>query len=175
MMRVTGAGTEPAISLACKESKSATVRVPAGAEKDGVKLQVIQTNSLFVSLDPGAWPAGCALTAVLHHRQNGSSDPFELGRVLRLPSIESFKRTDEAAGEGEYYGILTGRDLELIGQVGWNAESGKPVVGLPVPIVGEGAKQSLKVRLSWPSPTPHSPLFVWFRGEDAGRATKLRY
>jgi hypothetical protein len=175
MMRVTGAGTEPAISLACKESKSATVRVPAGAEKDGVKLQVIQTNSLFVSLDPGAWPAGCALTAVLHHRQNGSSDPFQLGRVLRLPSIESFKLTDEAAGEGEYFGILTGRDLELIGQVGWNAESGKPVVGLPVPIVGEGAKQSLKVRLSWPSPTPHSPLFVWFRGEDAGRATKLRY
>ena len=62
--------------------------------------------------------------------------------------------------------MLTGRDLELIGQVGWNAESGKPVAGLPVPIVGEGAKQSLKVRLPWPSPVPHSPLFVWFRGEE---------
>ena len=88
--------------------------------------------------------------------------------VIRLPSIESFKLTDEAAGEGEYFGVLTGADLELIGQVGWNAESGKPIEGLPVPIVGEGAKQSLKVRLSWPSPTPHAPLFVWFRGEDAG-------
>ena len=175
MMRVTGAGTEPALSLGCKETKSVTVRVQAGAENAGVKLQQIQTNTLFVSLDPGAWAAGCALTAVLHSKQNGSSDPFELGRVIRLPSIESFKLTDEAAGEGEYYGVLTGRDLELIGQVGWNAESGKPIEGLPVPIVGEGAKQSLKVRLSWPSPAPHAPLFVWFRGEDVGRATKLRY
>ena len=152
-----------------------TVRVQAGAENAGVKLQQIQTNTLFVSLDPGAWAAGCALTAVLHSKQNGSSDPFELGRVIRLPSIESFRLTDEAAGVGEYYGVLTGRDLELIGQVGWNAESGKPIEGLPVPIVGEGAKQSLKVRLSWPSPAPHAPLFVWFRGEDVGRATKLRY
>jgi len=47
--------------------------------------------------------------------------------------------------------------------------------GDKAPIVGEGAKQSLKVRLSWPSPAPHAPLFVWFRGEDVGRATKLRY
>ena len=52
MMRVTGAGTEPTLSLACKETKSVTVRVQAGAENAGVKLQQIQTNTLFVSLDP---------------------------------------------------------------------------------------------------------------------------
>ena len=175
MMRVTSAGSSPAISLSCHGSQAESVRVQAGAEKDGVKLQLIQADTLFLSLDPGAWPTGCALTSVAHNKRSGSSDPFELGRVLRLPSIESFRLTDEEAGEGDYYGVLTGRDLELIGQVGWNAESGKPVAGLPVPIVGEGAKQSLKVRLPWPSPVPHSPLFVWFRGEEQGRATKLRY
>jgi hypothetical protein len=175
MMRVTGAGTDPAISLACKDSKGPSVRVQAGSEKDGVKMQLMQTDTLFVSFDPGAWQAGCSLTAVVHNKSNGSSDPFDLGRVMRLPSIDSFQLTDESAGEGDYIGVLTGRDLELIGQVGWNAESGKPAVGLPVPIVGEGSKQSLKVRLPWPSPVPHAPLFVWFRGEDQGRATKLRY
>lgn len=175
MVRVTSAGREPAMTLNCKDSKTETVRVQAGAESDGVKLQMIQANTLFVSLDPGAWPAGCALMATVHNKKSGASDPFELGRVVRLPAIDSFKLTDEFAGEGDYYGVLTGRDLELIGQVGWNAGSGKPVVGLPVPIVGEGAKQSLKVRLPWPSPAPHSPLFVWFRGEDQGRPTKLRY
>jgi hypothetical protein len=174
MMRVAHAGPEPAIELGCKDSNESRIKVQAGSEKSGIKLQAIQAGSLFLSLDPGLWPNGCSLAAILHSKNAGKSDPIELGRIIRLPHIDKFQLTDEPAGEGNYIGILTGNDLELIGQVGWTADSGKPVVGLPVPIVGEGAKQSLKVQLAWPSPTPRAPLFVWFRGEDQGRPTTIR-
>jgi hypothetical protein len=174
MMRVVHAGPEPAIELGCKDSNESRIRVQAGSEKSGIKLQAIQAGSLFLSLDPGLWPNGCSLTAILHNKSAGKSDPIDLGRITRLPHIDKFQLTDETAAEGAYIGILTGSDLELIGQVGWTADSGKPVVGLPVPIVGEGAKQSLKVQLTWPSPTPRAPLFVWFRGEDQGRPTIVR-
>lgn len=174
MMRVASPGSDPAVEFSCRNSTGPRIQVQAGSGKSGIKLQAIQANSLFASLDPGLWPNGCVLTAVLYNKQSGRSDPVELGRVIRLPRIENFQLTDEPAGEGSYIGMLTGIDLELIGQVGWSAEAGKPVVGLPVPIAGEGARQSLKVQLPWPSPTPRAPLFLWFRGEEKGRSTQVR-
>ena len=64
---------------------------------------------------------------------------------------------------------MTGRDLELIEKTGWDASNGHAVEGLPAPVAGEGDEPSLKVRLPWPSPAPHAPLFIWFRGEAEGR------
>ena len=92
-----------------------------------------------------------------------------------MPTIESFKLTDETGGEGLYVGVLTGRDLELIEKTGWDAQNGQLVQGLPSAIVGEGNKQSLRVVLPWPSPAPHAPLYIWLRGESDGRATTVRY
>jgi hypothetical protein len=175
MLNVTGAGTEPSVKLACKNVNVASVDVKAGSEKDGVKLNAMQANTLFLSLNPGVWPDGCQLTAVLRNRDAGPSDGRDLGRVVRLPHIDSFQLTDEAAGDGNYIGVLSGRDLELIAKSGWNATSGYDVLGLPTPISGEGNKQSLKVRVSWPSPSPRSRLFIWLRGEEEGRATTVRY
>lgn len=174
MMKAGAAGPQPAVRLQCRDSASPPVRIQMGRDKDGIKLQFMQEDSFFLSLDPGSWPGGCVLLATLETGA-GRSEPFELGRVIRLPLIEKFELTNESAGEGSYTGILTGRDLELIGQVGWDASTPQSISALPAPIAGEGAKQSLRVRLPWPSPAPHSPLFVWFRGESEGRSTTVRY
>jgi hypothetical protein len=175
MLDVSEAGSEPAVRLGCKDNRTEVVRVGAGSEKNRVKLSAMQEHTLFLSLDPGFWPTGCQITAVLEKRGAGDSEPFELGRVLRLPQVEKFELTDEALGDGSYVGILIGRDLELIGRTGWEAKAGHDVLGLPSPISGEGNRQSLRIRVPWPSPTPRAPLFVWFRGEQEGRATKVRF
>ncbi len=175
MMQVSAAGSEPAVSLSCGNAKANTIRVQAGMEKDRVKLNRMQEDTLFLSLDPGVWPGGCLITAVLENGRGSASAPFEVGRVLRLPRIDEFKLTDESVSEGIYVGVLTGNDLELIGKTGWDANSGHDVLGLPAPITGEGNKQSLRIPVAWPSPSPRAPLFLWFRGEQEGRATTVRY
>jgi hypothetical protein len=102
----------------------------------------------------------------------GISDTYKLGRVIRLPHIDSFELTNEKRGPSAYVGILTGQDLETIEKTGWEPEAGLPVSELPRPIAGQGQKQSLKAVLPWPAPAPHSALYIWLRGEAQGRATK---
>jgi hypothetical protein len=106
---------------------------------------------------------------------SGDSEPKKLGRIVRLPKIESFQLTDESAGEGSFYGLLKGQDLETIEKVGWQPQAGIPVEAIPTPVAGEGSRQTLKVALPWPAPAPHAPLHIWLRGESKGRATTARY
>jgi len=132
-------------------------------------------GALFLSLDPGAiGRPGCTLSLIVSTEAQGRSEPFELGRVVRLPRIEKFEVTDEPVGELGYAARLEGEELELIERVGWNADSGLPVTELPVPAAG-GNKQSLRVTVPWPAPRPRAPLYVWLRGEPRGRATDAKY
>jgi hypothetical protein len=102
----------------------------------------------------------------------GKSDPFTLGKVVRLPRIESFALTDEKSPDG-FYGLLKGFDLDTIDKTGWASATGLSVADLPRPVTGEGARQTLRIAMPWPSPSPKAPLFVWLRGETDGRATKV--
>jgi hypothetical protein len=90
---------------------------------------------------------------------------------LRLPQIEQFTPTGEASDNKHGY-TLTGRNLEMIEKAGWDQLSFVDVTDLPVPIPGEGQKQTLHVMLpdeGAPSPT----LYVWLRGEKTGRSTTI--
>jgi hypothetical protein len=127
----------------------------------------MDANTVFLSFDPGTWQNGCSLSVTV-----GESEPVSLGRVTRIPTVDSFRLTDESVSAGTYVGLLSGKDLELIGKVGWTATEGIEVPGLPTPV---GSKQSLKVHVPWPSPTPHAPLYIWLRGDLEGRATAIRY
>ena len=69
--------------------------------------------------------------------------------------------------------MLEGWDLETIERTGWNATLGLPTAELPRPIAGQGAKQTLRIAMPWPSPAPKSPLFVFLRGESQGRVTRI--
>ena len=107
---------------------------------------------------------------------SGSSLPKELGRIVRLPKIDSFQLTDEKVNGGSaFYGLLKGQNLEEIEKVGWDANTGIPVEGIPAPVAGAVNEEALKIAVPWPASAPHAPLFIWLRGEAAGRATGAKW
>jgi hypothetical protein len=177
-MRVENMGSHPSLELTCQNDSQLrqALTLGPGDKRDTAKLDLAGTGVLFLSLDPGAvGQSGCRLTATVAVESTGRSDPFILGNVKLLPRIEQFVLTDEKLGESLYAGILTGEELQTIEKVGWDARSGLPVQSLPTPVAGGTQKQSLKIALPWPSPTPRAPVFIWLRGESEGRATKTRY
>jgi hypothetical protein len=164
MLRVEPADGTASIHLAC-----------GSTEKQATRVQAVAPGDLFVTFDPGQWPGSCTVSAFVETPDAGRSDPREIGRVVRVPQIESFRLTDESAGESAYVGILTGRGLELIDRTGWDPAGGQPVPGLPAPVADDPSRQTLRIRMPWPSPVPHAPLYVWLRGESAGRQTTAKY
>ncbi len=175
MLTVRNAGINPAVRLDCAGPDARAITVSAGDSNAAARVQSVNADTVFLSFDPGAFPTGCLVSASIDRGDEGRSEPYRLGRVVRIPRIESFRLTDESAGDGQYFGVLTGQDLEMIEKTGWDADHGLSVSGLPTPIAGESQKQSLKVKLAWPSPVPHAPLFVWLHGDAQGRATTVRY
>lgn len=173
-LRVRRARPETKVRLRCgSESDEAVIRV--GEQTAGGSVQSISPDALFVSFDPGKWQTGCLMSVALDNGVEGVSKPYELGRVVRLPHVESFQLTEEKTGDNYYVGKLIGTGLEAIAKVGWTAEQGTAVESLPAPIEGAERKQSLEIALPWPPPSPHAPLHIWFRGETEGRLTTIRY
>ncbi len=177
-LRIDNLESQPVLRVECArdERQDTGVSLRPGEKLAGARLDAAGLNLMFLSLDPGAiGPPGCTLTAAVSAEPVGTSDPYVLGRVIRLPKIDSFRLTDEKLGESTFAGTLVGYDLETIEKTGWDAQSGLPVNSLPKAIAGEGQKQSLRIALQWPSPSPRAPLFIWLRGEAEGRATKAAY
>ena len=171
---VKNVGPQTKVRLRCAKSAEGEIALRVGEKSESGNVQALSADELFLSFDPGGWQAGCAISAVLDNGGGGRSKPFVLGKVIRVPHVEAFELTEEKNGDN-YIGKLTGTDLENIAQVGWSAEHGIPVAGLPTPVGGDSRKQSLRIELPWPAPSPHAPLYVWFRGETDGRETRIRY
>ena len=168
----------PTLNLTC--SNDGFLRTPLilhpGDRTPTAQLDFGGDNGLFLSVDPGVvGQSGCHLAAIITNESAGSSDPTVLGSVIRLPRIEKFALSDQQLGPALYQGILTGIDLQLIEKTGWDAKTGYPVQGIPTPVPGgDPRQQSLKVELPWPPPSPHAPIYVWLRGESAGRLTDVK-
>jgi hypothetical protein len=172
-LRTANVEGPPALRLGCGEGDP-VLTLHVGEKRSEAKLDSAGRGVLFLSVDPSVvGRPGCILMSSVEAAP-GLSDRHELGRVVRLPHIESFTLTDEKVGGSAYAGILTGQDLELIERAGWDATTGLPVESLPRPVAGEGQRQMLKIALPWPSPAPHAPVYIWLRGESEGRATKAR-
>lgn len=85
---------------------------------------MVGPGQLFVTFDPGLMgPAGCQVSAVLVG--DTASEAVKVGTVIRFPRIEMFWMTDEKAGGGNFLGILSDSDLELIERTGWDATKAK--------------------------------------------------
>ena len=174
-MKIEPADAQPLMTLECAEPALTVqaTKLHIGEKQDSAQLVAAADGSLFLSLDAGSvGRSGCTLTATVETEALGKSDPFTLGKVVRFPRIESFSMTDEKSGDN-FVGSLQGFDLETIEKTGWDAQNGVAVPELPRPIAGQGAKQSLRIAMPWPSPTPKAPLFIFLRGETQGRATKV--
>ena len=176
-LAVAHAGDAPVVDVTCADPGQLRheLRLAAGDQSGGARLDMAGDGELFLSLDPGmVGRSGCHLEARVTS-PDGTSDPYPLGRVLRVPRIEQFVLTDQKLADGGYMGTLKGEDLETIEQTGWDAQHGLPVQSIPDTVPDQPQKQLLKIQLPWPAPAPHAPVFVWLRGESKGRATAVQY
>ena len=172
--------TRPKLELNCAdgELRQALTLAPGGPAS-GASLTSAGPGVLYLSLDPGVvgYP-GCHMSATVIMDPEGRSDPFVLGRVIRLPRLDKFTLTSEKVGDAGYAGILEGHDLDVIEKVGWDAANGLPVDEIPAPLPplpNDPLRQTLRLILPWPAPGPHAPLYIWLRGESQGRKTSVTY
>ncbi len=165
------------LELACQSGDTRRALTLSPDDRaEGAALSFAGPGELYLALDPGVVGyTGCTLAATLRIQPEGRSDVVPLGRVVRLPKLEQFALTAEPLGPSTFAGILKGADLDLVEKAGWDAEHGLPVEAIPAPVPGEPAKQTLRIALAWPSPSPHAPLYVWLRGEKDGRRTSVAY
>jgi hypothetical protein len=168
---------QPSLQLGCANGNvRQSLTLSPGEPSGGASLRAAGPGALYLSVDPGAVGyAGCTLTATVIMDSEGHSDPFVLGRVIRVPKLEKFELTSEKVGDSSYAGTLQGRDLDVIEKTGWDAAHGAPVESIPTPVPGDPTQQTLRVILPWPAPAPHAPLYIWLRGENQGRKTAVTY
>ncbi len=171
--------SRPTIQLGCENP--ADTRQPISLHPGDNQTSVGQLDEagpglFFLSVSPGAiGQSGCLLQAAITTESDGASNPFSLGKVVRLPRITKFVLTNQRLSGPFYEGVLTGQDLQIIDKAGWNVKTGYPITDIPTPVSGDSSLQTLKIELPWPPPAPNAPVFVWLRGESQGRMTKARY
>ena len=171
-------GPGPVLSLGC--SNDGETRQPLtlhpGDKSGSAQLDFAGSGVLFLSLDPGTvGQSGCLLDATVTDPTTGSSDPYALGRVTRLPRIIKFTLSGQKLGPSLYEGTLAGQDLQMIDKTGWSPDTGYPVQGIPTPVRGNPQEQTLKIEMPWPPPSPGASIYIWLRGENTGRVTAMRY
>jgi len=177
-IRGTEIGSRPALELACGNTTDTkqTLTLRPGGRDGPSELDFAGENELFLSLVPGSvGQSGCLLTATVTDEITGTSNPYTLGHVIRLPRITKFALTNSKFDISLYAGFLTGQDLQMIEKTGWDPAKGFPVQGIPTPVRGHSDEQTLKIEMPWPPPSPRAPVYVWLRGESQGRMTAMRY
>jgi hypothetical protein len=177
-LETENAGAHPTLALTCTNAGDMKhpLALHPGERNGSAQLDFAGEGVLFLSLDPGSvGQSGCQLVATATLEETGASDPYTLGRVIRLPHIERFLLTDEKEDGHLYIGSLNGQELQTIEKTGWDGKTGYPVQGIPTPVAGDPQEQTLKIELPWPPPSPRAPLYVWLRGETEGRITQAKY
>ena len=172
MLDVKNIEPRSVLKLGCAEDAGTRAKLRLGEQTGTSSLSQLSPDQLFVSFDTSSWPAGCSIQARLDNGSGGQSAPYTLARIIRLPQLDSLKITRDINPNDTYQSSLTGRNLEMIEQVGWDGGLGVEVQALPTPIPGEGQEQALQVSLPEP-PNPQAVLHVWLRGEKLGRPTLM--
>jgi hypothetical protein len=172
MLRVEHLQSNSMVKLDCEAQGGTTLNLHLGERIGPVSLQQLAPDQVFLSFDTSAWLNGCSLRATVANGNEGDSEPRPIGRIVRVPKIETLEFTQEDPRAAPVSAQLTGENLETIEKAGWNPEEAELVEGLPLPMPGDGQKQSLQVRLS-PPPEPKTALFVWLRGETKARTIRM--
>jgi hypothetical protein len=173
MLDVKNIERQSVLLLGCADGVGQRSSLHIGEQTTTWNLQQLSPDQLFLAFDTTGVPAGCTLQAVIDNQRGGSSRPFTLAHIIRVPQIDSFTpgSTPPQNSAREYH--LTGRNLEMIDKLGWDNGSGVDVTGLPVPLPGPGLKQSIQINLP-EAPGAEAPLYVWLRGDNQGRATTIK-
>ena len=173
LLEVKNLANSSAVLLSCEGQEGNAVKVKMGEHTSSASLQQLAADQVFLSFDTNGWPSGCTMEARIDNGPDGVSAPCLLGRLVRFPHVDSFQVVSSEASTPTYVGELTGTDLQNIAKVGWDSSNGSAVTDLPSPIPGAGMQQSMKVTLPAAEPAPHSPLYIWLRGDQEGRLTSI--
>ena len=159
------------LQLGCSDGVGTKTSLTIGGRTERWSLQQLSPDQLFLAFDSSELPAGCSLEAVVDNGREGSSRPFPLARIVRLPKIDSFAAEPDRLSVLPQY-KLTGENLEMIQKIGWSETDPFEVTGLPMPLPGPGLKQALEFGLPDP-PKPAGPLWIWLRGDRDPRAANI--
>jgi hypothetical protein len=173
MLDVKNIERQSVLRLTCADGVGQRADLHIGEQASGWNLQQLSPDQLFLAFDTSGLPAGCALQAVIDNRLDGSSQPFTLAHILRVPQIDLFTVAGTPPQNGPRQYQLTGQNLEMIEKLGWDDRNGLEVSGLPAPLPGPGLKQSIQIDLPDP-PTSEALLYVWLRGDKQGRGTTIK-
>ncbi len=158
------------------EADAKAVVIRPGDASDDSRLRQEGPGSYFLAFNSGSiGQPGCEVMASVSSAANGNSVPKKLGTIILFPRIDSFEVTDQKASDNSFYGEIKGQNLESIAKVGWDDATGMDVSTIPAPAAGGGTDELLRVTVPWPAPAPHSPLFIWLRGETKGRPTTVKW
>jgi hypothetical protein len=171
-MRIKRLQSNSVVRLTCEQPGGASVTLRLGQRSGPLSLQQLAPDQVFLSFDTGAWLNGCVLEATVANGHEGESDTYPLGRIVRVPKIVRFELPSSDGATGGLYANLTGQNLETIERIGWSADRGEPVTGLPLPVPGDPETQTLRVLVSAP-PDPNAPVYIWLRGEPQARLTRV--
>jgi len=161
------------LQLACADGVGQHAALHIGEQTTAWNLEQLSPDQLFLAFDTTGLPAACSLQAFIDNGREGRSQPFTLAHILRVPQIDSLVTADTAPTDGAREYRLTGQNLEMIEKLGWDANNGVDVIGLPVPLPGPGLRQSIQANLPDP-PVPDAVLYAWLRGDQTGRATDVK-
>ena len=163
------------LALECRGDEQSRQNLPIGTKSGAASAERLSSDELFLTFDDGAFPSGCDLLAKTTDQSGTvSSDPYELGRIVRVPKIESLQTADNPLNSGQFQVTITGRNLETIDHAGWDLDHPTLIGELPTLLAGEDQKQTLRISLPAPPVGADGPLYVWLRGESAGRASLVR-
>ncbi len=179
-VHVAHTGDDPTFTLSCQnqdESHDALQLQPGAVAPGGeVQLETAGQDLYYLAFLPGKiGRPGCQLELTATTAGVGTSAPQPMGKIVRLPRLEQFTLSSQSAGGGQYEGLLTGTNLQLIAATGWNARHGVPVTAVPQPAPGPPGTQRLRIAMPWPPPEPHAPLYIWLYGENQGRKTNTHF
>jgi hypothetical protein len=161
------------LRLACADGVGQNAALHIGEKTERWNLEQLSPDQLFLAFDTTGLPSGCALQAAIDNGRDGSSQPFTLAHILRVPQIDSLATTDTPPQNESREYRLTGQDLEMIDKLGWEESKGIDLGGLPSPLPGAGLKQSIQISLPDPQ-AADAVLYVWLRGDKQGRATDVK-
>jgi hypothetical protein len=170
MLRARQIQSNSVLRLACAQPGT-TLTLHLGERSGPISLQQLAPDQLFLSFDTSAWLQGCDLTATIVNGSEGESDPFAMGRIVRVPKIDKLEVSTADPAKAECDVELTGENLETIEKAGWSTDLPLLAIDLPLPLANEGAKQSLHLHL--PSPGADAQFYIWLRGESKPRATRI--
>ena len=164
----------PHLEVSCQRGESRKVlKLAPGDSISGASLSFPGPETLYLSVDPvTVGYSGCLLVASVITEPEGRSGEFALGHVVRIPRLEKFTLTSEKVGDSRYAGILQRSDLDVIEKAGWDAADGVEVDSIPTPVPGAPLRQTLRIVLPWPAPSPHAPLYIRLR---PGSSTGVRH